>query len=123
MKKFLVVLMAVLLVTGVTAPALAGGGHGSHGGGRSHGGHGGFWPGYGWGFFSGAILGGALAAPYYYAPYYAPYYYAPPPPANYYAPQPSCSTQPGYWQQAPLTSSGGFTTYQNVWAPPQTVCR
>ena len=43
------------------------------------------------GFVAGALLGGALAAPYYYSP--GPYYYPspsyPPAPAGYYAPGPS----------------------------------
>ena len=50
--------------------------------------------GWGWGapvaggFVAGALLGGALAAPYYYAPgpYYYPSPYYPPAPAGYYAP-------------------------------------
>ena len=57
--------------------------------------------GYGWGapaaggFVAGALLGGALAAPYYYAPgpYYYPSPYYPPAPAGYYAPGPS--SEPG----------------------------
>jgi hypothetical protein len=52
--------------------------------------------GWGWGapvaggFVAGALLGGALAAPYYYAPgpYYYPSPYYPPAPAGYYAPGP-----------------------------------
>jgi hypothetical protein len=56
-----------------------GGWHGGwHGGWRGGGG-------WGWGgFAAGAIIGGALAAPYYYGGYY-PYgpYYAPPPPGYY----------------------------------------
>ena len=45
----------------------------------------GFGWGFGAGFLGGAIVGGALAAPYYYGPY--PYYYgAPYPPAYYPAP-------------------------------------
>lgn len=111
MRKLAVIVMTVLLVVGIAAPAPALA-------------RGGFWPGFGVGAFTGLILGGALAAPYYYHPYYyAPYYYAPPPPAYYYAPTPACYTQPGYWQQVPYTRDGGFTTYQNVWVSPQTVCR
>ncbi len=57
---------------------------GWHGGWHGHGG----W-GWGWGgFAAGAILGSALAAPYYYGGYY-PYgyaYYPPPPPAYYEGP-------------------------------------
>jgi hypothetical protein len=44
------------------------------------------WGGVGAGFVAGAIIGGALASPYYYGygPYYpAPYYVAPPAPAYY----------------------------------------
>jgi BA14K-like protein len=44
--------------------------------------HGGGWGYYGGGFAAGAILGGLLAAPYYYGPgpyYPAPGYYGPPP--------------------------------------------
>jgi len=111
MKKLVVVLVAVLLVAGLAAPtpALAWWG---------------FWPGFGVGAFTGLVLGGALAAPFYYHPYpYAPYYYAPRPPAYYAAPQPSCYTQSGYWSQAPVHQANGFTTYQNVWVPPQEVCR
>ncbi len=63
------------------------------------------------GLVLGGVLGGALAAP----------YYAPPP--FYVAPQPYCYTQPGYWSQVPAYGYGGYTTYQNVWVPPQTVCR
>jgi hypothetical protein len=52
--------------------------------------------GWGWGapaaggFVAGALLGGALAAPYYYppGPYYYPSPYYPPAPAGYYAPGP-----------------------------------
>jgi hypothetical protein len=41
------------------------------------------WGGVGAGLIAGAIIGGALASPYYgYGPY--PYYYAPPPPPVYY---------------------------------------
>lgn len=61
----------------------SGGGYGGgwHGGGYRGGYYGGDW---GWGgFAAGAILGGLLAAPYYYGdPYYYPgpgYYYGPPP--------------------------------------------
>jgi BA14K-like protein len=63
-----------------------------------------YWRGRGWGwgpgpFFgglaAGAIIGGALAAPYSYGPYYGPYYgpaYAPPPG---YAPPPAYGPPPG----------------------------
>ena len=122
MKKFLGLLLAIVLVVAVSVPtASAWGGRGFHGGGRFQGGRGCFGCGFGFGFFSGAVLGGAWAAPSY-APYPYPYYYYGAPPV-YAPPQPYCSTQPGYWQQVPLASSGGFTTYQNVWVPEQTVCR
>ena len=132
MRKVLSALLAIVLVAAVFVPAASArggrgfhsggrfhGGH-AHGGGRFHGGHGCFGCGFGFGFFSGAVLGGALAAPYYYRPYPYPYYVAPP---VYTAPQPYCSTQQGYWQQVPMSSDAGFTTFQNVWVPQQTVCR
>jgi BA14K-like protein len=49
------------------------------------------WGGVGAGFVAGAIIGGALASPYYYGygPYYPrPYYVAPPPPVYYVPPPP-----------------------------------
>jgi len=100
MKKLVVVLVAGLLVAGLAAPnpALAWWG---------------FWPGFGVGALTGLVLGGALVAPFYYYPY-ASYYYA--------APQPFCYAQPGYWSQAAMHQDNGFTTHQNVWAPPQQVC-
>ncbi len=126
MKKLLSALLAIVLVAAVSVPtASARGGRGFHGGRHFRGGHGCFGCGFGFGFFTGAVLGGVLAAPYYYRPY--PYYYPPYPyygaPPVYGAPQPYCYTQPGYWQQVPMSSSGGYTTYQNVWVPQQTVCR
>lgn len=123
MKKLLMVLLAIVLVAGVLVPTGSAWGRGSHGGWHRGGC---FGCGFGFGFFSGAVVGGILAAPYYYPPYYyAPSYYPPyyAPPAYAAPPRPSCYTQQGYWQQAPMSSSGGFTTYQNVWVPPQTVCR
>ena len=155
MKKLLSVLLAIVLVMAVFVPAasargggFSGGGGGWHGGGGWRGGgwHGGGWGwrgggwgggcwgcGFGWGDFTGAVLGSALAWPFYYPAYpysnYAPYpYYGAPPayygaPPAYGGPQSSCYTQQGYWQQAPVSDGGGFTTYQNVWVPPQTVCR
>jgi BA14K-like protein len=63
------------------------------------------WRGWGWGvgagFVAGAIIGGALANPYYgYGPYYGPGYYggpyyAPPPPVVYGAPGPAVYGAPG----------------------------
>lgn len=91
MKRLLVILVAIVLVATVSVPvASAWGGHGRfHGGGHFRG-HGCF--GCGFGFFTGAVLGGALAAPYYYPPYYyAPYY---PPPVYAVPPQPYCYAQP-----------------------------
>src|SRR3989304_4664865 len=134
MKKLLSILLALGMVAAVAvSPASADRGwHGRGGGGVRHEVHrgggcvgcgfvGGPPPGgggcVGCGFVGGLLLGGALgaamAAPYYYAPP-APVYVAPPPPA--------CYTQRGYWSQVPYTSYGGYTTYQNVWVPPQTVC-
>jgi hypothetical protein len=52
----------------------------------------------------GGLLAGAAAAP-------------------VYAPQPVCYAQPGYWSQAPVTRPDGYTEYQSVWVPPQTVCQ
>lgn len=124
MKKLLSALLALLLVAAVSVPtAIAGGGHPFHGRRHFHRGHGCYGCGFGFGFFPGAVVGGAVVGPYYYAPYYyAPYpsYVVPP---VYAPPQPSCSTQPGYWQQVPLSDSGGYSTYQNLWVPEQTVCR
>lgn len=57
------------------------------------------WRGAGAGFVAGAIIGGALAAPYYggYGPYYPAPYYAPPPPVAY-GPPPAVygGPAPGY---------------------------
>jgi hypothetical protein len=72
----------------------SGGWHGGgwHGGGWHGGGwHGGGWNGGGWGYYgggfaAGAIIGGLLAAPYYYG--YGPYYGYYPAPAYYYGPPP-----------------------------------
>lgn len=71
MKKFLAAALAGALVLSA-APAMAqhhGGGH-RHGGWHGH--RGGGW-GVGAGFAAGALLGGALAQPYYYGP--GPYAY------------------------------------------------
>jgi hypothetical protein len=119
MKKLLVSLLAIVLVTGVslpTASAAWGGWHGREGWGERHDSHrGGGCVGCAilGGLVLGGILGGALAAPYYSAP---PPVYAPPPP--------TCYTQPGHWEQVPAyTAPNGYTTYQNVWVPAQTVCQ
>ena len=119
MRKLLIVLLALGIVAAVAvSPASADQGwHGRGGWGVRHEVHrGGGCVGCGFvgGLFLGGALGAALAAPYFYAPP-APVYVGPPPPA--------CYTQPGYWSQVPYTSYGGYTTYQNVWVPPQTVCR
>ena len=111
MKTFLSVLLALVLVTAVLVPAASAWRGGCFG------------CGFGLGFFSGAVVGSVLAHPYYYVPYpypYDPYSVVPP---AYPAPPPACSTQSAQWQQVPLARSGGFTTYQNVWVPPQTVCQ
>jgi hypothetical protein len=63
------------------------------------------------GLILGGVLGGVLAAP----------AFGPPP--VYAAPRPICHTQPGYWTQVPVASSGEYTTYRNVWVAPQTVCQ
>jgi hypothetical protein len=63
--------------------------------------------GWGWGapvaggFVAGALLGGALAAPYYYAPgpYYYPSPYYPPAPAGYYAPTAPSGDPVAYCEQ------------------------
>ena len=114
MKKLLAVLAAVVLVTGITAPALAagpggsrgGGGH-SHGGGASHGGRDHFHGGggsHGGGRFHGFHHGGRVFVapwwPYWYYPSWDPY-------------GPTCYTMPGQWV---------WNGYQWVWQPPETVC-
>ncbi len=104
MNKLLIVLLAIVMVAAVSVPT-ASADRGWH-----HRGGGCFGCGFGLGFFSGAVVGGALAAP----------YYAPPP--VYVVPRPSCYTQPGHWSVLPYTSYNGYTTYQNVWVPPQTIC-
>ena len=114
MKKLLSALLAVALVAALSAaPASADPGWGGRGWGHRHEFHGGggFFPGYAFGAVTGLLLGGALFPP----RYAAPVYVTPLPPA--------CYTQPGYWSQAPVPGPGGYTTYQNVWVPPQTVCR
>ncbi len=107
MKKLLIVLLAIVMVAAVSVPT-ASADRGWH-----HRGGGCFGCGFGLGFFSGAVVGGALAAP---------YYYPPPPVYVYTPPPPRCFTQPGYWSQVPYTGYNGYTTYQSVWVPPQTVC-
>jgi len=93
-----VVVIAMALVLSPAAHAGDGGHHGNNGGHSGHWGHhhGGGW-GWGWtapALVGGALLGAALAAPYYYGygyPYagggypYQTYY---PPPAPYYPPAP-----------------------------------
>lgn len=122
MKKFLIVLLAIVLVTAVFVPTASAWRRGGC-----------FGCGFGFGVLTGAVVGSALAWPFYYPPYpyyyNAPYpYYGVPPtyygvPPAYAVPQPYCYTQQGYWQQAPVSNGGGFTTYQSVWVPPQSVCR
>lgn len=120
MRKLLVPLLAIVLVAAVSVPpaSAAPWGHGGRGdwGERHefHGGRGCFGCAFVGGLVLGGVLGGVLAAPYYAAPP-APPAYAPPPP--------TCYTQPGYWSQVPYAGPGGYTTYQNVWVPPQTVCQ
>jgi len=119
MKKLLIPLLAIVLVAAVSVPP-ASAAWGRDGGGRGgwgerhefHGRGGCVGCGFLGGLVVGGILGGVLAAPYYAPP---PVYAAPPPP--------TCYTQPGYWSRVPNTGSGGYTTYQNVWVPPQTVCQ
>jgi hypothetical protein len=120
MRKFLVPLLAgVLLLTISAAPASAAwGGRGGWGGHEVHRGGCvgcGFVGGLVLGGVVGGLLGGALAAPAYAAPLpvYAP---APPPPR-------ACYTQPGYWSQVPTVGPGGYALYQNVWVPAQTICQ
>ncbi len=119
MKKFLIPLLALVLVTAAAVPpasaAWGRGWSGQGGSGERHDFHGGGGC-VGCGFLGGLILGGilgqVLAAPYYAPP---PVYAAPSPP--------NCYTQPGYWSQVPVAGPGGYIAYQNVWVPPQTVCR
>jgi hypothetical protein len=86
MRKFLTVLVAIAAIgvtavaTSGTADARWGGGGGWHGGGGWRGG--GWRGGWGWGpgpFVAGALIGGALAAPYYYGGYGYGYGYGPGP--------------------------------------------
>jgi hypothetical protein len=75
-KGLLIVSLAVVISAGAAyARGGHGGWHGGHGG--WHGGHGGWYGGgWGWGgFAAGAVVGGLLAAPYYYGD---PYYYGGP---------------------------------------------
>jgi len=119
MKKFLIPLLAILLVAGVSvSPASAAPwDRGDRGGWREHhefhGGPGCVGCAFVGGLVLGGVLGGVLAAP----------YLAAPPPPVYSPPPPACYTQPGYWSQAPYTGPGGYTMYQNVWVPPRTVCQ
>jgi hypothetical protein len=78
MKKTLSVLVAAATLAGAAVAT-----SGTADAGWRGGWHGGWHGGWGWGlggFAAGAIVGSALAAPYYPYGYYAPYpYYAPPP--------------------------------------------
>ena len=117
MKKLLVLLVVILLVAAVSAPPASaaergwggrsdwGERHESHGGGGC----------FGCALFGGLVLGGILGSALAGA-------YASPPPV-YGPPPPTCYSQPGYWTQVPRSVPGGYTTYQNVWVPPQTVCQ
>jgi hypothetical protein len=80
--------LALVINAGVTEARYGGHGGGWHGGGWHGGGYRGGYYGGGWGwggFAAGAVIGGLLAAPYYYGggPYYyyggGPYYYYGPP--------------------------------------------
>ncbi len=62
------------------------------------------------GLILGGVVGGLIA-------------HAVAPPPVVAAPAPACYTQPGYWGQAPVTRPDGYTSYQSVWVPPQTVCQ
>jgi hypothetical protein len=118
MKKFVIPLLALVLVAVAVPPASAAWGRGSSGPGgwgerhETHRGGGCVGCGFLGGLILGGILGGVLAAPYYGPP---PVYAVPPPP--------TCYIQPGYWSLVPVAGPGGYVTYQNVWVPPQTVCR
>ncbi len=107
MKRVSIPLLAIMLVTAVIVPPANAqwgrGWHGRGGSGERHEFHRGGGC-VGCGFLGGLILGGVLAAP-------------------YYAPPPTRYTQPGYWPQIPYTSPGGYTTFQNVWVPSQTICQ
>jgi hypothetical protein len=79
-RRFIIAVAAVAaLGIGATDASAAWRGHGGsyHGGyGGYHGGYGGYgWGGVGAGLLAGALIGGALAAPYYYGP--GPYAYEP----------------------------------------------
>ena len=119
MKKLLVPLLAIVLVATVLVPptSAATWGRGGRGGwGERHEFHGGggcVGCALVGGLILGGIVGGVLAAP----------YYAAPPPPVYAPPPPTCYTQPGHWAQVPDAGPGGYTTYQTVWVPPQTVCQ
>jgi hypothetical protein len=116
MNKFLVPLLALVLVVVSLPPASAAGGRGWDGRGgwgtphAIHGSGGCVGCGFVGGLLLGGILGGVLAAP-----------YAAPPPV-YTSPPPTCYTQPGSWGQVPYAGPDGYTTYQTVWVPPQTIC-
>ncbi len=109
MKNFLSILLATVLVAAVAVPTASARDWGERH--EFHRGGGCVACGFIGGLALGGILGGALAAPYYAAP-----------PAPVYLTPPSCYTRPGYWSQVPAYGYGGYTTYQNVWVPQQTVC-
>jgi hypothetical protein len=125
MKKYLSVLLAIVMLAAVAVPSVSANDGGRYGrGGYGRGG----WaaprevqrsrgcPGCEFlgGLVLGGILGGVLGSVLTNHHDAAPPAYAPP--------QPYCYTQPGHWSQVPY-SDGYFTRYQNVWAPPQTVCQ
>ena len=119
MKKSLIALLAIVLIAGVSVPtASAAWDRGPHGrggwGDRQEYRGGGGCPACGFigGLVLGGILGGVLATP-----------STPPPPPVYAPPPRTCYTQPGYWAQVPYSRSGGYTTYQNVWVAPRTICQ
>ncbi len=117
MKKWAVSLLAlvVILVASIPPASAAPRGYWDGRGGREivreHHGGGCVACGIVGGLLVGGIVGGLIAHAY------------AAPPAVVAAPAPACYTQPGYWGQAPVTRPDGYTTYQQVWVPPQTVCQ
>ncbi len=117
MKKWLISLMALVLILIVSSPPVSAapgrswdrrGREGFH---EFHGRESCVACGVVGGLVLGGIVGGLIA-----------HAYAAPPPVVA-APAPACYTQPGYWGQAPVTRPDGYTSYQQVWVPPQTVCQ